>query len=226
MKYLVIPALLATAALAKDYDALYREFKSIHRQNVVLTAAEDKARFQNFVANMRKSEILQSANPLAEFGISPFADMSPAEFSTRLNGNKQFKEAKKLPRNEIKTTVAQRRAAAGVRVDWREKGVVTPVKDQGSCGSCWAFSVTGNIESQYAIAGNNLTRVSEQELVACDYVPGSNEGCNGGWMNTAMQWLIDNRNGEIVTEESYPYASRGGFLPQVRLQPRLTPRRR
>jgi len=92
-------------------------------------------------------------------------------------------------------------------VDWRTKGAVTQVKDQAQCGSCWAFSSTGGIEGAWFMAGNKLTSVSEQELVSCDKV---DQGCNGGLMANAYDWLVSKQGGKIVTEQSYPYTSGRG----------------
>lgn len=90
-------------------------------------------------------------------------------------------------------------------VDWVAKGAVTPVKNQGQCGSCWSFSATGGMEGAYFLAGNPLTSFSEQELVSCD---SSDNGCNGGWMDAAFSWI--KANGGIATEASYPYTSGTG----------------
>jgi C1A family cysteine protease len=95
--------------------------------------------------------------------------------------------------------------AAPSSIDWVSKGAVTPVKNQGQCGSCWSFSTTGAMEGAYFLAGNKLTSFSEQELVSCDK---SDNGCNGGWMDAAFTWI--KKNGGITTEAAYPYTSSTG----------------
>merc|ERR1739838_496453 len=89
-------------------------------------------------------------------------------------------------------------------IDWVAEGAVTPVKNQGSCGSCWAFSTTGSIEGRYEIAKGQLNSLSEQELVDCSK---QNAGCNGGLMDYAFAFY---EKTSVATEGSYAYTGRDG----------------
>jgi len=92
-----------------------------------------------------------------------------------------------------------------VTVDWTTKGAVTPVKNQGQCGSCWAFSTTGSLEGAYFLKNNKLVSFSEEMLVECDTV---DSGCMGGLMDNAFGWI--QKNGGLMTEGDYPYTSSSG----------------
>lgn len=91
-------------------------------------------------------------------------------------------------------------------VDWRQKGLVNPIKDQGQCGSCWTFSSICTLEGQYFKKTGRLVSFSEQQLVDCD--TGINEGCNGGWPFCALQFIKENHG--INTERAYPYKAVDG----------------
>ncbi|KAK8358952.1 hypothetical protein V6Z11_A04G061900 [Gossypium hirsutum] len=89
-------------------------------------------------------------------------------------------------------------------IDWREKGTVTPIKSQGECSCCWAFSAVADIEGIIQIKTGKLISLSEQQLLDCS-TNGGNRGCNGGWMMNAFDYIIQNQG--ITTEEGYPYQS-------------------
>ena len=90
--------------------------------------------------------------------------------------------------------------------DWVAEGAVTPVKNQGQCGSCWAFSTTGAVEGIVAIKSGELIPLSEEELVSCSHE--GNNGCNGGLMDNAFKWIVKNRG--IDREDDWPYEAEAG----------------
>ena len=130
-------------------------------------------------------------------GLNSFADLDPAEFAKIYNGYRQPAQRDNSTRVRVPLNTQ-----LPTTVDWRTKGVVTPIKNQGQCGSCWAFSATGSLEGQHALKTSELVSLSEQNLVDCSSAEG-NEGCNGGWMDNAFEYIKKNKG--IDTEASYPY---------------------
>lgn len=208
-----LAAIVATAA-PLDFTRLFAEFK-IKNGRQYSTEAEETKRFETFVANMRKAEKLSETNPQATFGASPYADYTEAEFKRFHNAEGHFKKAKTQRPEPIIMTEEERKLASGRSINWNDKGAVTPVKNQLDCGSCWSFSTTGNIEGQWFLAGNQLVALSEQELVSCDT---TDDACQGGLMQNAFAWLLNNKDGKIVTEASYPYVSGYGNVPACDLE--------
>ena len=132
--------------------------------------------------------------------INKYSDLSNAEFTAKLCGLK----GSKVKTNPIRSK--RQTATPPASIDWRVKGAVTPVKDQGACGSCWAFSATGALEGMQFIKTNKLPVLSEQNLVDCSGSHG-NYGCDGGLMEWAFEYVRDNG---IDTNISYPYTATNG----------------
>lgn len=130
--------------------------------------------------------------------------MTEDEFSVRL-GLKYPEGWEPEPVDDIFSS--EELAKAPAAFDWRTKGAVTAVKDQGHCGSCWAFSTIGNIEGQHFIATGESVMLSEQELTSCDTEDG---GCQGGLMTQAFDFIVSQREGEVVRGDWYPYTSGDG----------------
>jgi cathepsin F len=201
----VIAAFLMVGAIAVPFssmnaDDLFESFETKYGKQYV-SDEQRVYRKATFVANLAHIDYINSLDTGAVYGITEFADMSEAEFSMKYlalhhdhaHGN-NFNVAPLLDAT-----------AAPDAVDWRTKGAVTPVKNQGQCGSCWSFSTTGNIEGQWFLKKGSLVSLSEQNLVDCDTV---DQGCNGGLPSNAYQFIT--KQGGIDTEASYPYKAVGG----------------
>ncbi|KAL8130332.1 hypothetical protein V2J09_019487 [Rumex salicifolius] len=167
-------------------------------------AEEMAKRFEHFKKNLKyvieKNSKKKSSNGHT-VGLNRFADISNEEFrATYLSKVKKPLHKKDNRLNGVKS------CDAPSSLDWRKKGAVTGIKDQGSCGSCWAFSTTGAMEGINYISTGELVSLSEQELVDCD---STNYGCDGGYMDYAFEWVIN--NGGIDSETDYPYTSVTGY---------------
>jgi len=171
----------------------------------ILTVEEHGKRFEIFMDNVDRITRHNAEGRSWTMGVTPFTDMTPQEFKDRVVTDvceDHFQSKAKINKAKAKLRKGRRRVAVDTpsSVDWRDSGAVTPVKNQGSCGSCWAFSTTGAIEGRYQIAKGTLNSLSEQELVDCD--TGSN-GCNGGSMDQGFEWVQD--NGGLCLDSVYTY---------------------
>jgi len=176
-------------------------FKSIHSKSY--SEFEEKFRMKVYLENRHKiarhNALHQKGEVSFSMEMNHFGDLLHHEFVAVMNGFKGKNFTKSghgvffmEPANiELPTTV-----------DWRTQGAVTDVKDQGQCGSCWSFSATGALEGQNFRKTGKLVSLSEQNLIDCSGKYG-NEGCNGGLMDQAFQYIKDNKG--IDTEEAYPY---------------------
>jgi C1A family cysteine protease len=177
------------------------------------TAQEFQMRFKNFVDNLAKiDELNAKATGTARYAVNKFSDMSAEEFRRYPCGVDRLSSLTGL-RPNFKPNLADLAAdlstqAIPTNFDWSTQGAVTPVKDQGQCGSCWAFSTIGNIEGVNYLANKQLVGLSEQEEVDCSH---TSYGCGGGWPFWAMSDILANPiNGVVDTESGYPYTAEDG----------------
>jgi len=112
-----------------------------------------------------------------------------------------------MPSGPVANFIAKKDVTQKGSFDWNSKGAITPVKNQGQCGSCWAFSATETIESYWFLAGNTLTALSPEQIVDCD-TSGEDEGCNGGWPYGAYAYVMS--AGGLDSEAAYPYSAEEG----------------
>ncbi|XP_057658153.1 procathepsin L-like [Diorhabda carinulata] len=200
MKFLILLFVIYAVVADQDNDK-WSEFKNKydkHYTNVV----EETLRFNVFKDNLRK---IDEHNKKFEAGLSTFkmkvtqfTDLTAGEFQDRLKLS--VEPESKYPRNiqDIKVD-----GDLPSEVDWRAKGAVTEVKNQGGCGSCWTFSTTGTVEGANFLKTGNLVSLSEQNLVDCAH--DNCFGCGGGWMDKALEYIKDNG---IMTELDYPYEAK------------------
>jgi hypothetical protein len=193
------------AAGTPDYDALWKDFQITFQKEPILGASqgdEHDKRFDAFKGNVDIIEKVNGKNLSYRLGINQFADLTADEFASQYTGLKKPKkvwgELPYLGRHAFSGD------ALAASVDWVEKGAVTPVKNQGQCGSCWSFSTTGALEGAREIATGKLVSLSEQQFVDCDKV---DQGCQGGLMDHAFNFAKSN---SICTEESYAYTGQRG----------------
>uniref|UniRef100_A0A8C0NM82 Cathepsin F n=1 Tax=Canis lupus familiaris TaxID=9615 RepID=A0A8C0NM82_CANLF len=195
----VLP-LLNKDPLPQDFSvkmaSVFKEFVTTYNRTYE-TKEEAEWRMSVFSNNMVRAQKIQALDRgTAQYGITKFSDLTEEEFRTiylnpllRENRGKKMRLAKSISDH-----------APPPEWDWRSKGAVTKVKDQGMCGSCWAFSVTGNVEGQWFLKEGTLLSLSEQELLDCDKV---DKACLGGLPSNAYSAIMT--LGGLETEDDYSY---------------------
>jgi len=191
---------VAVAAFTEsDYQDAFRAFMHTHKKSY--HHDEFRTRYAIFKNNMDKIDAYNRRGLSYTLAMNKFGDLSKDEFARYYLG---LKNAKPSP---VKQTLAVQDVTLPASWDWRNQGAVTDVKDQGQCGSCWSFSTTGSTEGCHFLTTKNLVSLSEQNLIDCSQAQG-NQGCDGGLMTGAMDYIIANKG--IDTEASYPYTAEDG----------------
>jgi len=196
---------LSEVELANEFMSWRMKYGKIYANE-----QEEAARFRNFKASIDRisqlNERTKTRGVGAQYGVNKFSDMTTTEFEKNVL-MKPFMPTP--PAVKALNQFQSRKVELPQTWDWRTKNVVTPVKDQAQCGSCWAFSVTENIESVWIIANNvslsTFEPLAPQQIVDCD---DSDAGCSGGEPNTAYEYVIG--AGGLDTEKSYPYTAEDG----------------
>lgn len=219
MRLLVLVVLISACSGATD-EVAFTSFLSTFGKRYK-TNAERQVAFGCWRENRAKAQIFNAAEKgNARFGETSESDLCWSAFKAqRLMGMPPPKPRKKRPLQAEAAAEALHILKSNPSVDWREKGALNPIQDQGRCGSCWAFGSVANIESQYFLWGGNksneqnrtLVKLSEQELVSCDHYKdksGADQGCSGGWPDRVFHWTM--QAGGLTSEATYPYTSGGG----------------
>ncbi|KAL9976056.1 hypothetical protein ACROYT_G013291 [Oculina patagonica] len=192
---------VASCAVLKfdEYQEQWQAWKTLHAKKYA-TDTEEAARYAIWRDNLRKIQQHNSEGHSYTLAMNQFGDLTVDEYRFFFLGLRGHYS------NETEQQGSTFLPPSGVTlpdtVDWRTKGYVTGVKDQGQCGSCWAFSATGSLEGQHFKKTGQLVSLSEQNLVDCSTKYGNN-GCFGGLPIDAFRYIKD--NGGIDTEASYPY---------------------
>jgi C1A family cysteine protease len=202
---MMLVLLLTTAFAYHSELQAHAKFQTFQKKfEKVYEGKEEERRFGIFKDNLEIIEEHNAKNLSWTMGVTQFADMTAFEFTAFV---KRGNGGGFVPKLNEQRNVASFGPATCDSVDWVAKGAVTPVKNQGQCGSCWSFSTTGAIEGRSVISNGQVTGtpipLSEQDLVDCD---STDSGCNGGLMDYAFEFV--KTNGGLCSEAEYAYTAR------------------
>jgi cathepsin L len=207
MRVLIVLALVGAALAFRvpnpAAEPHWRVFKATHLKSYRDASEEliKRFTFEDNLFTIQEFNRVNASTAGFTLGVNEFADMTNEEFGKMMLGLRRGNA------NGDSTFEASGVQDLPAEVDWRTKGYVTGVKNQGQCGSCWAFSTTGSLEGQMFKKTGKLVSLSEQNLVDCS-TPQGNQGCNGGLMDQAFTYI--KTNGGLDTEEAYPYTGADG----------------
>jgi C1A family cysteine protease len=191
---------LAFFALAMADKQMWEDFKTTYGKTYA--ANEEARRFAIFEQNLVKAAEFDAADAHATYGVTPFMDLHVDEFRANYLMDKAIHKNYTFEEGRLAEKVPAPAAGLPTSFDWRDKGAITAVYNQGQCGSCWAFSATETIESYNEICGNGLNHESMQQIVDCDTTA---YGCNGGWTSSAYNYI--EQAGGIEPLADYPYTA-------------------
>ncbi|KAJ4959829.1 hypothetical protein NE237_019739 [Protea cynaroides] len=189
---------------------LYERWSSHH--TISRDFSEKQKRFNVFKENVNYIHHFNKEDHSYKLSLNKFADMTNHEFTSTYAGSKvRHHSMLRGPSTATGGFMYENFENVPTSIDWRTKGAVTPIKDQGQCGSCWAFSTVVGVEGINQIKTKKLVSLSEQELIDCD--TSKNQGCNGGLMDYAYQFV--QKNG-LTEEKSYPYTAQDGTCDKLK----------
>jgi len=188
-------SVLATGTIHAHEEKAFLSY--MRETNNFFTGDEYHFRLGIFLQNKRLVQEFNRGDRTFKVALNKFSHYTQAEYKAILGNKVNFEKRASKPSN----------VKAPESFDWRTKNVVNPIKDQGQCGSCWAFSAVQAQESQYAITYGTLYSLSEQNIVDCVT---SCYGCNGGWSSKAYDYVIEYQDGLFMLEDDYPYTAQTG----------------